>query len=280
MKNFSVFANFFIDTEERFLRLKDSFFSFNKADINEWIINIRGDFKNEVKNFLEENVTNNLKIFFLESKRGWIEDSLEIIKNNNSEIIFFWVEDHICITNFSKMNSVVNEMYENKIDHLTYSFFHKGILLNPLEAIEYEKKKEISFFSYNFENYNKIKNWYEKKDVTPEYLISCCSLMSIELFKKNLLQSRKKNKYNKMLPFNFEKSFSENQILPFKNAVLNEEMFVSIDDDNGKEGYSLISRKLYPNRVSKKEMDNIRKSKIKIFGQSLFNKIINKFFKS
>ena len=55
MKNFSVFANFFIDTEERFLRLKDSFFSFNKANINEWLINIRGDFKNEVKNFLEEN---------------------------------------------------------------------------------------------------------------------------------------------------------------------------------------------------------------------------------
>ena len=65
MKNFSVFANFFIDTEERFLRLKDSFFSFNKANISEWLINIRGDFKNEVKNFLEENVSENLKIFFL-----------------------------------------------------------------------------------------------------------------------------------------------------------------------------------------------------------------------
>ena len=171
-------------------------------------------------------------------------------------------------------------MYENKIDYLTYSFFHKGILLDPLEAIEYEKKKEINFFTYNFENYNKIKNWYRKKGITPEYLISCCSFISIGLFKKNLLQSRKKNKYNKMLPFNFEKSFSESEILPFKNAVLNKEMFVSIDDDNGEKGYCLINRGKYPNRVSKKEMENIRKSKIKIFGQSLFSKIINKFFKS
>ena len=145
MKNFSVFANFFIDTEERFLRLKDSFFSFNNANISEWLINIRGDFKNEVKNFLKENVTENLKIFFLESNEGWIEDSLEVIKNNNNDIIFFWVEDHICIANFSKINSVVNEMYENKIDYLTYSFFHKGASLDPLEAIDYEKKKRLIF---------------------------------------------------------------------------------------------------------------------------------------
>ena len=82
-----------------------------------------------------------------------------------------------------------------------------------------------------------------------------------------------------MLPFNFEKSFSESEILPFKNAVLNKEMFVSIDDDNGERGYCLISRGKYPNRVSRKEMVNTRKSKIKVFGQSLFSKILNKFFK-
>ena len=174
-----------------------------------------------------------LKIFFLESKEGWIEDSLEIIKNNNSDIIFFWVEDHICIANFSKINSVVNEMYENKIDYLTYSFFHKGASLDPLEAIDYEKKKEINFFTYNFENYNKIKSWYRKEDIAPEYLISCCSFMSIEFLKK-IYYNRKKNKYNKMLPL-ILKSFSESEILPFKNAVLNEEMFVSIDDDMVKE---------------------------------------------
>ena len=49
MKKFTVFANFFIDTEERFLRLKDSFFSFSSADIHEWIINIRGEYKENVK---------------------------------------------------------------------------------------------------------------------------------------------------------------------------------------------------------------------------------------
>ena len=280
MKKFSVFANFYIDSEERLLRLKDSFFSFNKANINEWLINIRGEYKNDVKSFLEKNVPENLKIFFLESSEGWIEDTIEMIKGKNNEILFFWIEDQICISEFNKINSIVNEMYENEIDYLTYSFFHKGINLKQLEAIDYTKKENISFFQYNLENYKKLKNWHETKKVSPEYLISICSFISMQLFKKNLLISREKKKYNKMLPFNFEKSFSENQILPFMNAFLNNELFVPIDDDNGVEGYSLISRKLYPNRVSKKEMDNIRKSKIKIFGQSFSNKIINKFFKS
>ena len=55
MKNFTVFANFYIDTEERFLRLKDSFFSFDKANISEWVINTRGKYKEDVKNRIKTN---------------------------------------------------------------------------------------------------------------------------------------------------------------------------------------------------------------------------------
>ena len=40
MKKLTVFANFLIDDEERFLRMKDSFKSFEKAKIN-------GPFKDE-----------------------------------------------------------------------------------------------------------------------------------------------------------------------------------------------------------------------------------------
>ena len=72
MRKFTVFANFFIDTEERFLRLKDSFLSFSDANIHEWIINIRGEYKEHVKEFLENNITKNLKIFFFRIPR-WMD---------------------------------------------------------------------------------------------------------------------------------------------------------------------------------------------------------------
>ena len=54
-------------------------------------------------------------------------------------------------------------MYENKIDHLTYSFFHKGILLDPLEAIEYEKKKRLTFLRIILRIIIKSKTGIEKK---------------------------------------------------------------------------------------------------------------------
>jgi hypothetical protein len=82
-----------------------------------------------------------------------------------------------------------------------------------------------------------------------------------------------------MLPFNFEKSFEEKKILPFNAGVLKKELFVSIDDNHGENGYCLIDRKLYPDRVYKNELDVIRKKKYKIFKTNIFfdkvKKILN-----
>ena len=192
MRKFTVFGNFFIDTEERFLRLKDSFFSFSGANIHEWIINIRGEYKEHVKEFLENNITKNLKIFFLESQDGWIEDSVEITKNIRTKVIFIWIEDHICIKPAYKINQIVKEMEENDIDHIIYSFFHKGDLSKSLQAIDYEKTENISYFLYDKKNYDKIKNWFELKKTKPNYLIASVSFMSLKLFKKNLLISKSK----------------------------------------------------------------------------------------
>ena len=51
MKKISVFANFYINDYERFLRMKDSFLSFNKAKIDMWVINVRGKFSKKSIDF-------------------------------------------------------------------------------------------------------------------------------------------------------------------------------------------------------------------------------------
>ena len=88
-KQFSVFANFFIDSEERFIRLQDSFFSFKDSNIYDWNINIRGKYKHKVKIFLKKNIKKNLFIFFKESKKGWVSDTESIIKNIKKKLFFF-----------------------------------------------------------------------------------------------------------------------------------------------------------------------------------------------
>ena len=59
MKNISVFANFFINDKERYLRTIDLFKSFEKANIEKWIINTRGKYSDNLKIILGKNKTKN-----------------------------------------------------------------------------------------------------------------------------------------------------------------------------------------------------------------------------
>ena len=81
-----------------------------------------------------------------------------------------------------------------------------------------------------------------------------------------------------MLPFNFEQRFDENKILPFNNGVLKKELFVSIDDNHGEKGYCLIDRGLYPNRITKKKLDELRSKKNNVFKKNFFLEIAVKRF--
>ena len=86
----AIFSNFFIDNEERLQRMKDSFYSFKDIEPSEWIINIRGSLKYEAGNFLKTQLKDFVQIYHIESKRGWMYDSLTISESINSEFIFYW----------------------------------------------------------------------------------------------------------------------------------------------------------------------------------------------
>ena len=78
MTTLNIFANFFIDTPERFLRMKDSFVSFEDVRANKWVINIRGRFADQAGRFLKEKLGENHKFYeFLEGE--WNE-----LKSDNS----------------------------------------------------------------------------------------------------------------------------------------------------------------------------------------------------
>ena len=98
----TVFANFRIDDNERFNNLKLSFNSFKKSKLfNEWVINVRGKFKSKVKDYLKKNVKN-ITIQNYESPKGWTYDSKKLLNKINNNHIFFWIEDHILISNLIK----------------------------------------------------------------------------------------------------------------------------------------------------------------------------------
>ena len=246
----AIFSNFFIDNEERLQRMKDSFFSFRDINPKEWVINIRGSLKYKAGNFLKKELGADLNLFYLQSKQGWMHDSLMISKKINSDYVFYWIEDHILISSPSDLMNCIMEMKEFDVDHFLYSFFLDKLRENFNLIEPHKLGKYIKVHKLDLKNCLKI-----SKLVGEFYTVSCVSIMRKKFF-IDILLSRKPylKRWHKNLPFDFEKISSDKIFPVIWHALPNQEQFVAIDDDLGQPGYSLISRELYPNRISREAM--------------------------
>ena len=246
----AIFSNFFIDNDERLQRMKDSFFSFRDINPKEWVINIRGSLKYKAGNFLKKELGEDLNLFYLQSKQGWMYDSLMISKKINSDYVFSWIEDHILISSPADLKNCILEMNEFNVDQLWYSFLIDEIKDQFNIIKPYKLGKYIKIMKLDSTNCSKIRS-----STGEFYTVSSLSIMGKNFF-IDILLSRKPylKRFHKNTPFNFEK-ISCDKIFPvIWHALPNQEQFVAIDDDFGQPGYSLISRELYPNRVSRIDM--------------------------
>ena len=58
MPSLTVFTNFRINDEERFQRMKDSLNSIKGINATKWVINVRGDYRDETFSFLKNSLKN------------------------------------------------------------------------------------------------------------------------------------------------------------------------------------------------------------------------------
>lgn len=257
----TIFGNFRVDSEERFLRLKDSFYSFKNAKISKWIINIRGPLKRDVINFLSDNLGNSLQIFQLESNAGWLYDSYKLTSHIESKYVMIWIEDHICVCGEEKFNLVVDDLVSNKVDYIGYSWFGNGLFLDEFRGISQTNCNAISIIDYDYLSNSKRQINAIKTIGSKSYIISLCGIFSKRFYINMLLQKKPYLlRWPRKTPFNFEKSYDDTFILPIKYGVPKFELFSPIDDDNKHKGSSLVSRGLYPNRVSRESMVSIREN--------------------
>lgn len=274
----SVFANFRIDSEERLLRMQDSFRSFCDADIEKWVINIRGPFKQQAAEFLEKSLGDKPCLFDLESIDGWFYDSSKMLHEISSEYVFFWIEDHICLSGVDYFNQVVSEMKAFKADYLLYSAFHNGTTLKSYNCLPTINGNSIITVNYDIESHRKRLEYIKNNKMNcPSFVISACSIQHVSLFKRNILTNDPEIKrWPIETPFDFEKNQHDIHWLPINIAQTKSEFFAFIDDDQGTECHCLISRGLYPDRVSRDTMLKIRNSNLWNHS-SLSNKILLKF---
>ena len=278
MKKLSVFANFFINDEETFLRMRDSFLSFYKGNIYSWVINVRGKFSDSSIKFLKTKLKNKDIYISNIDTNNWRNDSILISKKIKSKYIFFWTEDHICLVTKKNFNSLLEEVIKNNLDYLQYSWFLNGIMLNSMQNINYKEGKNIIHLKYTKEIMIKRFTWYKNKGINQlfDYIISQQSVMKTQFFKK-ILEHKNLTFFKKNLPFFFEKNFRHTYLLPIRIGIVKKEFFASIDDDHYAKNYSLIKRKLYPDRLSWTQKKIIIKNRKN--GQSRYN-LIGQFYYS
>lgn len=252
----AIFANFFIDNEERFLRMKDSFKSFKEIQPNEWIINIRGKHKFQAGQFLQTELGNKLNLSYLNSGFGWFYDSKKIFRNINSKFILNWIEDHIMIVKPEILINCVKEMDNFNVNQLWYSWFIPSVI-EPYN-IE-EKFKDGNFITVRkIDNSTclKIRNLRKKNGNFKDFcVIPAQTIMEKNFFKKVLFSNKPYlRRRPRKTPHDFEKRSKDKIVKTILNAFPKQELFVSIDDDLFTPGYSLISRGIYPDRVSRKNL--------------------------
>ncbi|MCK4386470.1 MAG: hypothetical protein KAV41_00055 [Candidatus Pacebacteria bacterium] len=247
MTTLTIFANFFIDTEERFLRMQDSFTSFKSIKSDNWVINIRGKYRLEAMSFLKNNLGEKLIVYELNSPQGWFYDTKQMLSSINNNYILFWIEDHINLANTTLLDKIVLEMDKNCLDVMRYSWWCHGIRWKRYQNIKLTHGKYIDYFEQNELNNKTI----QKNGLS--HLISCVMVFKKSLFHKIILTSDQDiENWPKETPFNFEKKPFDIKWLPVKVALPRQELFASIDDDAGFKNYCLQSRNLYPTREGRK----------------------------
>jgi hypothetical protein len=272
---FSVFANFRIDTPDRLIATKLSFKSFNDEKVKNWIINVRGKYKREIKKFLIKNCKSRIKVYHVETRKGWMHDSKQLVKYLESDYVLFWFEDHICQKNKIKyLFNCALDMKKNNVDQLLYTFWHKGRNLRNLQNIGSKKTSNIVFYNLNKKTLQQVQNNRVKIGMDKlGFIVNAPSIFQKDFFIK-LITIRKPwiRRYNKLLPFNFEKRISDDYWLPFVNAHPLKEIFISVDDDHGVKGYSLISRNLYKKKFNRNTEVELRE-KINVRKNNLYERI-------
>ena len=250
----TVFANFHIDNLERLQRMKDSFNSFVKVNPNQYVINIRGKYKYKAGKFLKKKLNKKLQLTYLNSRKGWFNDSRYIAKKITSRYVFFWLEDHLLVSSPKIFKKCILEMQKYKVDHLQYSFLYDEIRRRWSIPSRYKLGKYIKILNLNHEACYKIRAKL-KKDF---YTISAVQIFEKKFFLKVLFSNKPYFKrWPRHLPFDFEKKSLDKISSSSIFGIPHKELFAAIDDDHENYGYSLISRKKYPNRISRIDLMNL-----------------------
>ncbi len=278
-------CNIYINSEFKLGLFKETFSRVYAVSDN-WLVNIRGKYREDVVTYIKENFsdsTGNCTFFFNLYDDNWAKSTYEMLQKSKYEHIYIFLEDHFLLKSLDDFRNVVSDMSKNQIDYFQYSFFNVGLHVNSIEKTFPDFTDYFSSFILTLDNLKRMRD--DHSIFFPYSLASISSkryfLRLLEIENKVLIKAPvifqeilektffryPKNRffwsfvnniiekigfrfviYSSATPFNLEKSLFDfnKQLMPIKVGVLKKELFANWDDDNGISDSSLIKRGLYP----------------------------------
>ena len=101
-----------------------------------------------------------LKTYFLETNNGWIKDTEKITENLKSEIIFFWIEDHLCIKESNIINYTNQRALEREDISARFQFdIQKQEMQRDQNVSMVRQQVDMSIQQENFNLEREEMNW-------------------------------------------------------------------------------------------------------------------------
>jgi len=295
----TIFGNLRINSATRLQHMKDSFESFDGISDN-WVLNIRGSFREEAIEFLSENLRERMTLYDeFSNSSNWVADSLKMMNGVKYKYILIWNEDHLNIAPQDLYLKIIKEMSKGGVEYMGYSWWLEGKSTNVFNRMDKELGLE-KMTSINILNLNKEK-WKRIRETGYTYFIlSSAGIYHIDLWNKLLNEERwkfpmfftrmvfkffallsflglrfnhkdwfhivsrvffyKLGRFSQKTPFNLERPPIRTDVLPLRMALPKQELFACIDDDLDTPGYSLISRGFYKEKKFNKPVNNYIKT--------------------
>lgn len=281
-------CNIFVNSDFKFELFKQTFPRVFDVSDN-WLINIRGKYREDVLKYIRENFDASGKhcVFFsgLDSD-DWAKSTRKMLEGSKYDYVYVFLEDHFLLKPIDRFKEVIRDMIDSKIEYFVYSFFDIGLSMRNAEGLNPDYSKHFYSFRLSKERLGYLKK--ANRNFYPYSLASICSkkyfkqllkvegklLIKVPFFFQVVMENaffmyprnrRFWSHLNRLLaplqvrfviyppasPFNLERSLFdiEKELLPLRVGGLKEELFANWDDDNHLSNSSLIKRGLYPEHL-------------------------------
>jgi hypothetical protein len=247
---FTFFANLRIQSQDRLERLQVCLDLLARVKTEGWVFNIRGEFKSQAAQLIQNMGLQPLTITYIEGEEGWSADTLKLLDAIKSEFTVFVVEDHFLVCNPLVLENSIAEMKQFGVDILDYSWHWPTKPYDCIKGIPYFEGNYITGFDLDLKSNIRRHQNYE---AALGYKGSVYSISMISIFRTSLLVRVCQNyqldrrRFGPMTPFDTERSGCDIDFFPLRTAYSKIEMYAALDDENIIPGCALQQRGLYKN---------------------------------